>query len=288
MRDFVIVTDSGCDLAQNVVESLGVGIAPMGLNIDNKTYRHYHDFRELGKEEFYNKIRAGKIGTTAGVNIQDAMDAMREPLSKGMDVLYLSFSSGMSCSYQSAVNAANELKEEFSDANIRVIDTLSGCVGLGMMAYLAAKKKADGETMNQIADWAETHKQNICHYFMVDDLMYIQKTGRTSHLTAFVGTMLGIKPIFKLDENGKVKDDAKIRGKKAGVKHMLSRMQETCADQSLFFIAHADVDDEAEKLKNQILEIYPNTEVIVNCVGPILGNNVGPGALALIFYGKHR
>lgn len=288
MRNFVIITDSGCDLSQNMIEDLEVQVAPMGITIDNKAYKHYHDFRELSKTEFYQKIRNGSIGTTSGVNFQDALDIMRINLEKDLDILYLSFSSGMSCSYQSAVMAANELKNEFPKSIIQVVDTLAGSVGLGMLVYLAVQKKKLGWDILQVSEYITDHSQNICHYFMVDDLKYIEKTGRTSHLSAFIGTMLNIKPIFKLDELGRVQDDGKIRGKKAGIKHLLKRIDEKCSDTSLFFICHSDVDSEAENLKQQIIASYPDTEVIVNCVGPILGNNTGPGAIAVIFWGNNR
>jgi DegV family protein with EDD domain len=194
----------------------------------------------------------------------------------------------MSCSYQSAVTAANELREEFPDSEIHVIDTKAGSVGLGMLAYIAAKKQQTGEKLSQVVEYIKSSCQHVCHYFMVDDLKYIQKTGRTSHLSAFVGTMLNIKPIFKLDEDGKVKDDGKIRGKKSAIKHMLNRIKEKCTDAKTFFICHADVEEDAEELKEQIKNIHPDADVVVNCVGPILGNNVGPGALAVIFYGDQR
>lgn len=288
MRDYAILTDSGCDLTKDMVEEMDIGVAPMGLTLLDKAYRHYHDFRELSKEKFYSLIRSGNIGTTSGVNMQDVIDLMREKLQKGMDILYLSFSSGMSCSYQNACLAAEEMRDEFPDANIQVLDTKAGSVGLGMLAYLAAKKKAAGERLEQVVEYVMQQKDHICHYFMVEDLMYISKTGRISHLKATVGSMLGIKPIFILDDNGKVKDEIKVRGKKAGIKHILSKVQEKCTDASTFFICHADVENEANDLKAQVLKMYPTADVFVNCVGPILGNNTGPGALALIFCGSAR
>jgi DegV family protein with EDD domain len=288
MENFAIITDSGCDLSQEMVESLKIGVAPMGLTIENKGYKHYHDFRELSKDDFYNKIRNGIIGTTSGVNIQDAYDSMCEQLKKGLDVLYLSFSSGMSSSYQSAVMAATYLRDDFPGARIEVVDTKAGSVGLGMLAYLAAQKRAEGDTIGQVVEYIRDKCQHICHYFMVDDLKYIKKTGRISHLKATVGAMLNIKPIFKLDDNGRIKDDGKIRGKNSAIKHMINRIKSKCIDPSLFFICHADVDGDAHIFKDQIQSLYPNANIIVNCVGPILGNNVGPGALAVIFCGNER
>lgn len=288
MRDYAIITDSGCDLSQSMVEELDVGVAPMGFTIAQKAYRHFHDFREMSKKKFYELIRGGEIGKTNGANIQDIVDTMVEKLKQGLDVLFLSFSSGMSCSYQNACIAARTAQEEYPEARIEVVDTLTGSVGLGLLTYLAAKRKAAGEKMDDLIKWVNEHKLNICHFFVVDDLNFIQRSGRTSHLTAFVGTILGIKPIFRLDDNGKVDSNAKVRGKKAAIRHMIDQAKKKCADIKTFFICHGDVDDEAEAFKQQVEAEFPGAEVVVNCVGPMLGINVGPGALALIFYGSER
>jgi DegV family protein with EDD domain len=288
MKDYAIITDSGCDLSQEMVENLGIGVAPMGFTLAEKAYRHFHDFREMSKEKFYSMIRKGETGKTNGANIQDIIDTMREKLKAGMDILFLSFSSGMSCSYQNACIAARELKEEYPDSDIQVVDTKTGSVGLGLLTFLAAQRKAAGEKMSELIGWIETHKLNIHHFFVVDDLGFIQRSGRTSHLAAFVGTILGVKPIFKLDQQGKVDSDAKVRGKKAAIKHMIDQAKKKCTDVKTFFICHGDVDDEAEDLKQKIHNEFPESEVVVNCVGPILGTNVGPGAIALIFYGDEQ
>lgn len=288
MAEYAIITDSGCDLSQEMVEDLGIGVAPMGFTLAEKAYRHFHDFRELSKTKFYEMIRAGEIGHTNAANIQDILDTMREKLKNGLDVLYLSFSSGMSCSYQNACIAAESARGEYPNARVEVVDSLTGSVGLGLLTFLSAQRKAAGEKMDQLIEWINAHKLNMCHFFVVDDLQFIQRSGRTSHLTAFVGTMLGIKPIFKLDNNGKISSDAKVRGKKAAVKHMLEMAKEKCTDIKTFFICHGDVDDEAESLKEKIVQMFPGAQVVVNAVGPILGTNVGPGALALIFYGSER
>lgn len=288
MRDFVIITDAGCDLSKEMVEALGVKVAPMSLTMENKLYKHYHDYRELSEADFYNKIRNGIVGTTAGTNIQDAMDVMQEVLSQNKDILYIPFSSALSCSYQSAFLAAEELREEYPEAMINVVDSLSASVGLGMLVYLAAKKQMEGCSLKEVTQFVEDSKTHIFHSFMVDDLMYLQKTGRISHLTAVAGTMLNIKPVFKIDDSGKVANDGKVRGKNAGVKHLLNRLSEKCNDANTVFIGHVDAAEDAENLKNKVLEIHPKANVIVNCLGPILGNSLGPNALVIIFYGDNR
>ena len=216
MKDFVIITDSGCDLPLEMIETLDIKVVPMALTIAGKLYRHFHDCRELSMEDFYKLIREGHIGTTSCVG--DASTEMKEWLDKGYDVLYLSFSSGMSGSYQSANIAAESLKEEYSDSKIIVVDTLSGSIGLGMLAYLAAKYK-DDHTIEETSEYIRSICLNICHYFMVDDLKFIQKTGRVSAMSAIFGTALGIKPLFRLSDEEKVDLVDKIRGKKSILMH---------------------------------------------------------------------
>lgn len=288
MRDYTIVTDSGCDLSNEMVQKLGIKVVPMGLFIDGVDYKHYSDYRELSMEDFHAKIKAGHVGKTSCINMDDAMKVMRESIEAGKDVLYISFSSGMSGSYQAACLAARDISEEYPDAKIEVIDTFAGCVGLGMLTYLAAKKKADGASMDVVAQYIKDISLNINHFFMVEDLGYIQKTGRISTISAIMGTALGIRPIFKLDNDGKVALVEKIRGRKVGVKNLIEKAKSRCSQPDLFFVAHMDAEDDANTLANSIREKYPEAEIIVGSVGPILGNNTGPGALAVIFYGEER
>lgn len=288
MRDYVIITDSGCDLPTQMVEELGVKVVPMGLTIAGKTYRHYHDYRELSSEKFYEMVRSGEIGTTSCVSIGDVEVEMEEHLKNGLDILYLSFSSGMSGSYQAAMTAADDMKEKYPDANITVVDTLCGCIGLGMITFLAVQKKREGNSLDGVAAYVESIKLNICHFFTVDDLNYIQKTGRISHITAFVGGILGVKPVFILDNDGKVFNDKKQRGRKAAIQYLADIADKKMTNRDYVFIVHADAEADAEILKNKVLEKNPNANVLVNQVGPILGNNTGPGALAIIFMGDNR
>ena len=288
MRDYMIITDSGCDLPTSMVEELGIKVVPMGLTIDGKTYRHFHDYRELSSEKFYGLIRSGKIGTTSCVSIGDVESEMESAIQNGFDVLYLSFSSGMSGAYQASMAAAEDMREKYPDANVVVIDTLCGCIGLGMITYLAVLKKREGLSLTEVADYVENIKLSICHFFTVDDLKYIQKTGRISHLTAIVGGIIGVKPVFILDNDGRVCNDKKQRGRKAAIKYLADIADKKMIDDKYIFIVHADAEADAMILKDMIQKTHPKSEIFVNQVGPILGNNTGPGALAVIFQGESR
>ena len=193
----------------------------------------------------------------------------------------------MSGSYQAANIAAEELKEEYPNSNIVVLDTLSGSIGLGMLAYLAAKYK-DGHTIEETAEYICSICLNICHYFMLDDLKFIQKTGRVSAMSAIFGTALGIKPLFRLSDEGKVDLVDKIRGKKAGIRKLIDLAKEKAINSDIFFICHADAIESAKLIAEGIKEKYQNAKIVINQVGPILGNNTGPGDLAVIFYGANR
>lgn len=288
MKDYIIITDSGCDLSQELAEKLNVQVVPMGVSIQEKNYKHYIDCRELNITDFYQKLRDGHMGTTSCVNTMDVMDTMKEYLDKNMDVLYLSFSGGMSSSYQSSVLATRQLEEDYPNSKIIVADTLSGSVGLGMLTYLAAKEKEKGKTIEEVEEFIKNKALNICHYFMVSDLKYIQKSGRISNTSAIVGCILNVKPIFKLSDEGKVVLSEKVRGTKAAVRQMIEHVEETCTNKDLFFICHADASDHIELLKEKLLEKYPNAEIHLSNVGPVIGNNTGPGTIAVIFEGSER
>ena len=288
MRDYVIITDSGCDLSADMVEALGVDVLPMRLLIDGNEYNHYHDYRELSMNAFYEKVRAGHFGQTSCVSTGVIAEAMENYIQKGMDVLYISLSSGLSGSYTSACLAADTVKEDYPDAVIHVVDTKSVSVGIGMLVYLAAKNKKAGMNIEDNAQYLNEHARNICHYFMVDDLKYLQKSGRISTISAIAGTAVGIKPIFIMNDEGKIAVTAKVRGTKVATKRLAEAVAEKCDDASVMFIVHMDNQNGADALSERIKEKYPNTQIVVNNVGPIIGNHTGFGTLAVIFHGTSR
>lgn len=288
MRDYVIITDSGCDLSANMVKELGVDVLPMKLMIDGAEYNHYYDYRELSMEAFYDKVRSGCFGQTSCVSTGVIAEAMENYIKKGLDVLYISLSSGLSGSYASALVAADTVMEDYPDAVIKVIDTKAVSVGIGMLVYLAAKNKNAGMNLEDNAKYLHEHIGNICHYFMVDDLKYLQKSGRISTISAIAGTAVGVKPIFVMNDDGKIAVSAKVRGSKIAMKRMAEAVAEKCNDASTMFIVHMDNLDGATALSEKIKEKYPDTNIIVNNVGPIIGNHTGFGTLAVIFHGDCR
>ena len=225
MQDYIIMTDSCCDLTDQMARELELEVLPLTMTMDGKEYPNTLDGRYITNVEFYKRLRAGKTSTTAAVNVGQFEDAMRTVLGRGQDILCLCFSSAMSTTYQSAVIAAENVAPDFPEHTIRVIDTLSASRGQGLLVYLAAQKKKEGLTLNQLGDWVEDNKLHVCHWFTVDDLNFLKRGGRVSTATALVGTMLSIKPVMHTDNEGRLTMVGKARGRKASLKALLDAIE---------------------------------------------------------------
>ena len=217
MRDYVLMTDSCCDLSASLAEELGIFVLPLSLELSGQTYHNYLDGREIGFSDFYNRIRAGETATTSAISVGVFEEAMRPFLESGKDILCLSFSSALSTTYQSAVIAAGEMAESFPEAKIRVVDTLSASLGQGLLVYLCARKKQAGLDIDALRDYAEQTKGQVCHWFTVDDLNHLKRGGRVSATAALFGTMLSIKPVLHVDDQGRLIPVSKSRGRRASL-----------------------------------------------------------------------
>ena len=290
MRDSVILTDSCCDLSAQMAEELGVQVMPMRLLLDDQEYLNYLDGREIGFKEFYDRVRGGSMPTTSALNVGEFEEAMRAILETGKDVLYLGFSSGLSTTYQSSVIAAEGLRSEFPDSNILVVDTLTASMGQGLLVYLCAQQKKAGKTMEEVRDYAEEIKLNICHWVTVDDLNHLKRGGRVSAATALFGTMLTIKPIIHVDNEGHLINVGKARGRKASLMTLADEMAKTAinpAEQTVF-ISHGDCIDDVNTLADELRSRLGVKEVVINYIGPVIGSHTGAGVVALFFVGEHR
>ena len=215
---------------------------------------------------------------------------MEKALAAGKDVLVLAFSSGLSTTYQSAVIAAEELKDAYPDCKIQVIDTLCASMGQGLLVWYACKKRDEGLSLDEVAQWVLDNRLHLCHWFTVDDLMYLKRGGRISAATALVGTMLQIKPLLHVDDEGHLINMTKTRGRKAAIDAMVKKAQELGAgyDNSTMFISHGDCLSDAEYLSRQLKEKCGVKDVLISYVGAVIGSHSGPGTLALFFLGSHR
>lgn len=290
MRDYVLMTDSCCDLSASLAEELGIFVLPLSLELSGQTYHNYLDGREIGFSDFYNRIRAGETATTSAISVGVFEEAMRPILESGRDILCLSFSSALSTTYQSAVIAAGEMAEAFPEAKIHVVDTLSASLGQGLLVYLCAGKKQAGLDIDALRDYAEQTKGQVCHWFTVDDLNHLKRGGRVSATAALFGTMLSIKPVLHVDDQGRLIPVSKSRGRRASLTALVDRMEQTAVDPGAqtVFISHGDCPEDARFVADEIRRRFGTEDIRINFVGPVIGNHSGPGTMALFFLGTER
>ena len=288
MSNYQIFSDSGCDIKPALLAEWGVKFKELTFRFDDSEQEYSNN--ELPASAFYQKMREGGVAKTAAVNVEAFVEAFEETLKEGKDVLYLGFSSGLSTTFNSARLAALQLAETYPDRTIRVIDTLAASAGEGMLVYLAAKKQKEGATLAETADYIESIKLNLSHWFTVDDLVYLKRGGRVSPTAAFVGNMLGIKPVLHVDNEGHLTPVTKIRGRKMSLKEMADRYTETAIDpaEGPVFISHGDCLKDAEDLAATLKSRHGVETEIITDVGPVIGAHAGPGVLALFFLGKER
>ena len=290
MQEYVLFTDSTTDLPQHFVEQLQIAVIPMLFELDGKSYYNYLDHRQISPKEFYKQLRNGKNSVTSQITTHTFIENFGGFLQKGKDILYLSFSSGLSGTYQSSQIAVQELSEQYPQRTIRVIDTLSASMGQGLLVYLAAKMKQSGKSLTEVAEWVENNKQNICQWFTVDDLLFLKRGGRVSNSQAIVGTMLGIKPVLHVSAEGKLIPQQKVRGRKASLEALIQRFKDTALDtkNSTVFISHGDCQQDAEYVANQLQEKFGVQNIITHFIGPVIGSHSGPGTVAIFFLGRER
>ena len=289
MRYYTIVTDSSCHLPAPLLEKMGIRVVPLAVNLDGKTYFNYPDGRAIGFEEYYAQLRSGKQATTSAVNMSLFRTVMEAELIAGHDVLYLGFSSGLSGTFNAGAMAARELQEEYPEFELIAVDTLCACMGQGLLVYLAALEKAGGKSMHEVRDFVEAQKLHICHWYTVDDLQHLKRGGRIGGTTARLGTMLNIKPVMNMDNEGKLAAVSKARGRAAALRALVEKMGEQAIEpeKQTVFIAHADCYDDAHKVAEMVHERF-GSKSLINYIGPVIGAHAGPGTVALFFVGKER
>ena len=290
MNEYVLFTDSSADLTDELVRELGVEVLPLSFTMGDKTYKNWPDNREMDPADFYKQLREGAMATTSAVNVGDYTDALTPFLEAGKDVLVLAFSSGLSATCHSAQIAAEELMEQFPGRKVYVVDTLCASLGQGLLVWYAAGLKRDGKSMDEVRDWVEENKLRLCHWFTVDDLMFLKRGGRISSATAVLGTMLSIKPVMHVDDEGHLIKMGTARGRNASLKALVDHMEETAIDpgSQVVFISHGDCLADAQKVAQDVKARFGVKEVVINNVGPVIGAHSGPGTVALFFMGSKR
>ena len=290
MRDFVLATDSSCDLPQELVDKFELTVVPLTVDISGKTYVNYLDGREIGFKEFYDCSRAKEDIKTSCPSLDSFSKAFAEIIKSGKDILYIGFSSALSATTQNARIAAEELMAEFPESKIIVVDSLAASMGQGLLIKYVFDEKQKGKTIEELAQYAEDTKLHICHWFTVNDLMYLKRGGRISATTAIAGSALNVKPVMHMDDEGRLINVGKARGRKASLAALMEHMKETAIDprEQTIYISHGDCEDEVKDFAKLIKKELGFKEVVINYVGPVIGGHTGPGVVALFFYGTHR
>ncbi|WP_337593974.1 DegV family protein [Vescimonas sp.] len=290
MRDYVIMTDSCCDLTDQMARDLELEVLPLTMHMDGEDYPNDLAGTAISNQEFYKRIRAGKLATTSAVNVGQFQDAMRRVLESGRDIVCVCFSSALSTTYQSAVIAAEDLRAEFPEAEIHVVDSLSASLGQGLLLYLAVEQKRKGLTAAELAKWVEDNRLTVCHWFTVDDLNFLKRGGRVSATTALLGTMLSIKPIMHTSDEGKLVPVSKARGRKAAIAALLDKIEALGIhpEKQTMFICHADCEEDAKAVAQTIQDRFGTPTVHINYIGPVIGSHTGPNTMGIFFVGTQR
>ena len=287
MHNYQIITDSGCDLPVHMLQELDIKTVPLHVNFRGECLA---DSVDEGIEDIYAGLRAGDAASTAAVNPDRWADAMKSALENGQDVLVVPFSSGLSATCQSAHMAAQELQEAYPQRQIFVVDSLCASLGQGLLLYYACQKRNEGLSVSELAQWVTENRLHLCHWFTVDDLMYLKRGGRVSAATAVVGTMLKIKPVLHVDDEGHLINKAKVRGRKASIEALVQKAVELGIPgaNDTMFICHGDCIEDARYLEQLVKERCGVKNVIIGYTGAVIGSHSGPGTLALFFLGTHR
>ncbi len=285
--NYKIITDSACDLPAAMLAQLDVTAVPLIVNFRGEARED--SVAEAEVKTLYDAMRGGEVASTSAINPDGWASAIEAALTEDKDVLVLAFSGGLSTTYQSAVIAANDLLEKYPQRKIYVVDTASATLGQGLLVWHVCKQRDNGLTLEQLRDWTEDNKLHVGHWFTVDDLVYLKRGGRVSAATAVLGTMLNIKPVLRVDDEGHLISMVKARGRKNAIETLVKKFDETTEgyDNEVAFISHADALEDAQKLEQMVLQRGVK-QVFIGNLGAVIGAHAGPGTLALFFMAQHR
>lgn len=287
MSNYVVTVNSTVDLPKAWLEERNVPVVPLKYTIEDKTYV---DMEGLSSKEFFGKLRDGKMAVTSQVNPDEAREMLEPILKEGKDILHLGFSSGLSGTYNSMRLAAEELLEDYPERKIMVVDTKCACMGEGVLLYYVLQKKEAGATIEEAYAYAEEMKEHIGHYVTVDDLNHLYRGGRLSKTSAVIGSMIKIKPIIVVNEDGKLEVVAKERGRKKSMNTIVDLAVEHTGNykNEIVMITHGDCIEEAEYLAGIVREKMGVENVFINNIGTVIGGHTGPGVLAVFCLAEHK
>ncbi len=292
MSDYIILTDSCCDLDAKKAKELGIELISLSLEIDGKSYKDDPFNLLLPSHEFYDMLRNGKMGTTSQINRFDFSEKIKSLLQKGKDILYLGFSSALSGTYGSFMSAKKEIEDEgkYPGKKIIGIDTLCASLGQGLLLTYAVRNQKNDMSIEENASWVETHKLNLIHLFTIDDLNILKRGGRLSGSLALIGSMLKLKPLLRVDNEGRLVGTGKVFGRKNSLKKLVENISKNIINpnEQEIYISHGDCLEEVNYVQELIQELYHPKNIYVNQVGPVIGSHSGPGCIAIFYMGSER
>jgi DegV family protein with EDD domain len=290
MQNYKVYSDSTTDLSPELIAQLGIQIIPLEFTIDGQTYLNQPDQSALGTQTFYSMLRQGKMATTSLINTDRYISIFEPELAAGNDLLYIAFSSGLTGSVACALSAADELNQKYPDRKLLVCDSLAASMGEGLLVYHAVQQKNNGLDIEALARWVEENRNNLCHWFTVDDLNHLHRGGRVSAAAAVLGGMLNIKPMLHVDDEGHLVAVSKVRGRRAALESLVAEMEKTVVDpkDQVVFISHGDSLEDCRWVEKEVKKRFGVKETHINYIGPVIGAHSGPGTIALFFMGTHK
>jgi DegV family protein with EDD domain len=290
LGDYVLITDSNIDMPHELAEEWGLQIIPFMFTMDGTTYLDYLDRHTFPVKDFYNALREGKQSNTSLITEQRYIEVFEPLLKEGKDILYLAFSSGLSSSYGQSLLAAEHLKELYPERKLIAVDSLCASAGQGLLAYYMSQAKKDGKTIEENVEYIKSLIPHINHWVKADDLNHLRRGGRVSGASAFLGTMLNIKPIIIMNDEGKLIPVAKARGRQKAIEYLVDRTCERIIEpkDQLLFICHSDAPEDAQAIADMVSERTHKRPFIIGTIGPVIGSHTGPGTVVIASIGTHR
>ena len=287
---YEILTDSCANLTDAQIDACGVNIMSLMFTMGGKEYYSYIKGQKSDLKQFYTKMRNKEMVTTSQINRDTCIDAFEGFLKEGKDVLYIAFSSGLSGTYQAAHLAAEDLAEKYPERSIKVVDSLCASMGQGLLVWYACMQRKEGKSMEEVVQWLEKNRLRLCHWFTVDDLFFLKRGGRVSSATAVIGTLLGVKPVLHVDDEGHLIMMGKARGRKKALEALVEHMEQTVENpqEQVVFVSHGDCEEDAEYVAQLVKEKWKVKDIVINYIDPVIGGHSGPGTVALFFLGSKR
>lgn len=285
---FTILTDTSCNLPQELVDEYGLAMIPLRYLLDGEEHTSYTDGKQADFKMFYEAMRSGKVVTTTLANQVEAAAVAERCAQAGQDLLYIGFSSGLSGTYDACARAVAEIAARYPERTMLSVDSLAASAGQGLLITYVARLRAQGAGVEECAAWVRAHRLNICHWFTVDDLMFLKRGGRVSAVSAVFGTALSIKPVMHVDDDGTLKVVEKVRGRRKAIAALADHFGKSLgcmpADEQIVYISHGDCLQDAQELAGMLEERFGVKDVLITYVDPVIGAHSGPGTLALFFY----